>query len=253
MPKYAGLGAQVPGLGAQVSRNTHLVRLTTARALQQLLCGASPSLRVELIAEWSTSASALHREALARALGGNLDAVGSRSALELLSTDANAEVRRAVAEVAGLMPHPSPWPCLTVLRRLSLDSRPSVRASAIRSLGRTALAGEAIASLSALAKCARALDDETGRLALEEIRLVASYHPKDATSAIQEVIEHADGLDAGEIVLVVDSLRIGGGRHPLGVASLRRLGGASAGWVRDLALGALTSLEKPAGQLALAG
>jgi len=92
--------------------------------------------RTEIIAGWAMSPSPGARLAIARALGGAPPSVGLLSAIEVLATDDQPEVRMAAAEAAWERRHEDPERMSQVLRRLLADPDAEVRERAQLALGR---------------------------------------------------------------------------------------------------------------------
>jgi hypothetical protein len=92
--------------------------------------------RTEVIASWAMSPSPGARLAIARALGGAPPSVGLLSAIEVLATDDQPEVRMAAADAAWERRHEDPQRMTALLRRLLNDPHAGVSERAQMALGR---------------------------------------------------------------------------------------------------------------------
>lgn len=66
------------------------------------LCTAPPLARTQLVCEWATSPSVVHRRAVARALAHPFMCAGVPTAIETLAADSDAHVRTAAMQAALL-------------------------------------------------------------------------------------------------------------------------------------------------------
>jgi hypothetical protein len=110
------------------------VRAAAGRSLASLLAAAAPLDRLALVSRWTLSPNASERAAMARALQRRTPVFVSDLALEVLSNDADADVRAATARAMARRIHETPGGYREALSRLAGDSDPKVERTARRLL-----------------------------------------------------------------------------------------------------------------------
>lgn len=106
------------------------VRQTAAASLAAVLQHSEGFTRTRVVGAWALSNLRAQRAAIAQALRWPFAVMGAASAVELLSSDDDAEVRAAAAEAAKLRLKDTPGLCGAILKRLSEDPDPTVRRAA---------------------------------------------------------------------------------------------------------------------------
>jgi hypothetical protein len=103
------------------------VRQTAASSLATVLQRLEGFTRTRVVGAWALSNFRGQRVAIGLALRWPFPVVGGTSAIELLATDDDCEVRIAAAEAAKIRLKDSPATCNTILQRLANDPDPAVR------------------------------------------------------------------------------------------------------------------------------
>ena len=112
------------------------VRAAAANGLTRVLYLASPAERFDLVCNWTVAESGAERMAMARALSSKVPALVADLALEVLSSDPDAEIRSAALRAAAQRFDEDPATYRRIAEERSADSDRGVRRAARRLLGR---------------------------------------------------------------------------------------------------------------------